>query len=295
MKKSVMVGIGELLWDILPSGKRAGGAPANFAYHATQNGAEGVLISAVGKDENGKELLSLLEKNHISHLVSQNERPTGTVEVELENGIPTYRIVENVAWDFIENSTEAQALVKKADAVCFGTLALRAPQSRESILSLIDAASQNAFKVFDINLRENFYSLDLIETLLQKCNILKINDIEMAMISQLFNFKGNEYQICEYLLQKYNLQYLILTVGEKYSTVFSPHDCSLINTPNVEVADTIAAGDSFTATFIQGILEGKTQLQAHKNAVATAAFVCTKSGAWPKYDRKKIEEIKNGI
>ncbi len=295
MKKNIIIGVGELLWDMLPSGKRAGGAPVNFVYHAIQAGADGYAISKIGKDANGAEILEELKKNKIKFLIEESNLPTSTVEVELENGIPTYKIVENVAWDDIDVTNETLNLVKKCDVICFGTLALRAKKSQDSIMALIDAAPQKAFKVFDINLRQDFYSKELIETLLKKSNVFKINDVELALLRQLFSLKGSDEEICDKLLQKYQLRYLIYTVGDKYSVVYSPKDCTLIETPKVKVADTIGAGDAFAASFLQATLNGQPQLEAHKYAVAAAAFVCTKSGAWPKYDRKKIEEIENGI
>ena len=295
MNKNIIIGIGELLWDMLPSGKRAGGAPVNFVYHAIQAGADGYAVSAVGKDELGTEILEQLQQNHIKFVSQKNNHPTGTVEVELENGIPTYKIVENVAWDFIENSAQLKELIQSSNVLCFGTLALRNTVSRKTILDLIDAAPQQTLKVFDINLREHFYSRDLILKLLNKTDILKINDIEMVILRQLFELKGSDEEICDYILHKYNLKYLIFTGGDKFSSIYSLNDYTLLETPKVDVADTIGAGDAFTATFVQSILSGKGQLEAHKRAVAVAAFVCTKSGAWPKYDHKKIEEIENGI
>lgn len=295
MKKNIIIGIGEILWDMLPSGKRAGGAPVNFVYHAIQAGADGYAISMIGNDNNGAEIVHELQKNKIKYIIGESQLPTSTVEVELENGIPTYKIIENVAWDDIEVTQDALDLVKKCDVICFGTLALRSEKSKESILTLIDAAPDNALKVFDINLRQNYFSKELIEALLKKSNVFKINDVELAILRQLFSLKGTDEEVCDKLLQEYNLKYLIYTVGDKYSVIYSPHDCTLIETPKVNVADTIGAGDAFASAFLQATLNGQSQLESHKYAVAVAAFVCTKSGAWPKYDRKKIEEIENGI
>lgn len=295
MKKNIIIGIGEILWDMLPSGKRVGGAPVNFVYHASQAGADGYAISQIGNDRLGAEIISELEKNKIKYIVRESNFPTSTVEVELENGIPTYKIIENVAWDDIEVTPYALDVAKKCNVICFGTLALRSNKSKEGILSLIDAAPNDALKVFDINLRQDFFSKELIEELLKKSNVFKINDVELAILRQLFSLKGTDEKVCDKLLQEYNLKYLIYTVGDKYSVIYAPDDCTLIETPKVKVADTIGAGDAFAATFIQSVLNGKPQLEAHKDAVAVAAFVCTKAGAWPKYNRKKIEEIRNSI
>ncbi len=295
MKKNIIIGIGEILWDILPQGKRIGGAPVNFVYHALQNGADAHALSAVGDDENGKEILQTLNNYHIPNSIQINSYPTSTVEVELENGIPTYKIIENVAWDYIENSQVFIDAVAQCDAIGFGSLACRSEKSKKTIFSLLDIAPKTALRVFDINLRENFYSLELIENLLHKCNVLKINDVEMVILKQIFDLKGSNEEICENLIQKFKLKYLIFTVGEKYSIIYSPKDCTLIETPKVEVADTIGAGDAFLGTFIQHILSGETQLEAHKYAVAVAAFVCTQAGAWVEYDSAKIEQIKDAI
>lgn len=295
MKKNIIIGIGEILWDMLPSGKRAGGAPVNFVYHAIQAGADGYAISMIGNDDNGTEIINELKKNKIKYNIGKSNLPTSTVEVDLENGIPTYKIIENVAWDDINITADALDLIKKCDVICFGTLALRSKKSKESILTLIDVAPDNALKVFDINLRQDYFSKELIEELLKKSNVFKINDVELAILRQMFSLKGTDEEICDKLLQEYNLKYLIYTVGDKYSVVYSQNDCTLIETPKVKVIDTVGAGDSFTAAFLQSVLCGKSQLEAHKYAVAVAAFVCTKSGAWPKYDLKKIEEIENSI
>lgn len=290
VKRPVIVGIGELLWDVLPTGKRAGGAPINFVYNATQLGAEGYAISAVGKDILGVEILEELKKSHINHCIETADYPTGSVLVELQDGIPSYSIVENVAWDHIPLTTAAIEIVKRADAVCYGTLALRHPDSRRTVETLLDNAPDNAFKFFDINLRRNYYSSDLIDMLLRHANVFKINDDEMAVVRNLFGLSGNDEEICRKLMAKYNLRYLIFTAGEKYSIVYSPTEKSFLETPKVEVVDTVGAGDAFSGAFIYSVLTGKTLRQAHERAVKTAAFVCTRAGAWPEYS----EEIKHG-
>lgn len=285
MSKPVVVGIGELLWDMLPKGKRAGGAPINFVYNATQLGADGYAISAVGKDALGDEIIAELEKSHIHHVLERNDYPTSVVEIELNNGIPTYTIVEGVAWDHLAATPKEIAVVEKADAVCFGTLALRSPQTRVSILTLLKHAPQKAFKLFDVNLRSNYFSKELIDELLQEANVFKINDEEMVKVQKLFGLNLSDEEICHWFIKKYDLRYLIFTAGEKYSIVYAANgEKSYLDTPKVKVADTVGAGDSFSAGFVMGLLTGKSMREAHKQAVATAAFVCTKNGAWPKYE-----------
>ena len=283
-KKPLVVGIGELLWDVFPTGKRAGGAPINFVYHATQLGAEGYAISAVGNDAFGTEILQELDKNHIAYYIDSLSYPTGSVKVELNNGIPSYTIIENVAWDHIPLTQKAVDLVKNADAVCYGTLSLRNADSKKTVTTLLSYAKKEALRFYDINLRQHYYSKELIEELLNYANVFKINDDELLVLKDLFSLKGTDEEVCKYFMNTYKLKYLILTAGEKYSVVYSQTEVSRIETPRVTVADTVGAGDAFSGAFVQGILSGKTLKEAHKQAVEISAFVCTKTGAWPEYD-----------
>lgn len=286
MAKPVVVGIGELLWDMLPEGKRAGGAPINFVYNATQLGADGYAVSAVGKDALGDEIIHELEKSHIHYVLQRNDYPTSVVEVALNNGIPTYTIVEGVAWDYLEATPQEIEVVKKANAVCFGTLALRSAKTKKAVLTLLKNVPDTAYKLFDVNLRSDYFSKELIDELLQEANVFKINDEEMIKVQKLFDLNLSVEDVCRWFIQKYNLRYLIFTAGEKYSIVYAADgENSYLETPKVKVADTVGAGDSFSAGFIMGLLNGKTMREAHKQAVATAAFVCTKSGAWPEYEK----------
>ncbi len=286
MVKPVVVGIGELLWDMLPEGKRAGGAPINFVYNATQLGADGYAVSAVGKDALGDEIIHELEKSHIHYVLQRNDYPTSVVEVALNNGIPTYTIVEGVAWDYLEATPQEIEVVKKANAVCFGTLALRSAKTKKAVLTLLKNVPDTAYKLFDVNLRSDYFSKELIDELLQEANVFKINDEEMIKVQKLFDLNLSVEDVCRWFIQKYNLRYLIFTAGEKYSIVYAADgENSYLETPKVKVADTVGAGDSFSAGFIMGLLNGKTMREAHKQAVATAAFVCTKSGAWPEYEK----------
>ena len=285
-KKPIVVGIGELLWDVLPTGKRAGGAPINFVYHATQMGAEGYAVSAVGNDLSGTEIVQELEKNHISNSLGTVEYPTGSVMVELKEGIPTYTIIEGVAWDHIPLTQESIDLIKRADAICFGTLALRSQASKETILSLLSYAREDALRFFDINIRQSYYSKELIETLLHKANVFKINDEELVLLRDMCKLEGSDDEVCRQILQMYNLKYLVLTAGCAFSSIYTADEVSTIPTPRVEVADTVGAGDSFSGAFVYSVLTGKSLREAHQTAVETAAFVCTQEGAWPPYPNK---------
>lgn len=282
----VVVGIGELLWDVFPAGKKAGGAPINFVYHASQLGAKGYAISAVGKDAQGAEIVAELERNKISHLIEAVDFPTGVVNVMLdEKGMPTYEIVEGVAWDYIPLTQKAIEAVKKADAICYGTLALRNEFSRNTILELLSFAPKEAYKYFDINLRLNYYSKELVDELLSYSNVFKINDEEMVVIRKLFGLEGTDEEICHYFMKKYQLKFLLFTAGEKYSIIYSETEKSFLETPKVKVVDTVGAGDAFSGAFLCAIIKGMQVSEAHKYAVKVSAFVCTKQGAWPTYDK----------
>ena len=284
-KKPVVVGIGELLWDLLPSGKKAGGAPINFVYHATQLGAEGYAISAVGDDELGIDILNELDSNSIRYLIEKVPYPTGTVEVDLqEGGIPVYKINERVAWDHLSPTSNAIDLAEQADAICFGTLGQRSQQSRETIQAILSFAPEEAYRCFDINIRALHYSKELIEESLYLANVLKINSDELLVIRDLFHLEGTDEEIAKGFIERYNLRMVVLTVGSAYSTVYTPDEISTIETPTVEVADTIGAGDSFAGALIVSLLKGASLKEAHAFAVKTAAYVCTKVGAWPVYE-----------
>ncbi len=282
-KKPFIVGIGELLWDVFPEGKRAGGAPINFVYHATQAGAEGCAVSAVGDDDWGREILRELEKSGIKGIISTVPYPTGRVLVELKEGIPSYTIVEDVAWDHLPLTPQAVEAVSHADAVCFGTLSLRHVHTRETVKKLLASAPQSALRFFDVNLRQSYYSKELIEELLAFANVFKLNDDELVILRRLFGLTGSDEEVCRAFIKRYHLRYLIFTAGANYSVVYTPDDMSRLDTPRVAVKDTVGAGDSFSGAFVCVVLRGKTLRQAHESAVKTAAFVCTQAGAWPSY------------
>lgn len=285
MKNSV-IGIGEALWDVLPEGKKLGGAPANFAYHVSQFGVESQVVSAIGDDLLGRDIIAQLDGKNLQHLVETVPYPTGTVQVTLDvNGIPQYEIKENVAWDNIPYTEKLEAAAKQCTAVCFGSLAQRNIVSRETIHRFLEAMpdEEGRYKIFDINLRQGFYDKETITESIKRCNILKINDEELITVSRLFGYPGIDLENkCWLLLGKYNLKMLILTCGVNGSYVFTPGEVSFMETPKVEVADTVGAGDSFTGTFVASILKGKTVRQAHELAVKVSAYVCTQQGAMPE-------------
>ena len=283
--KDFVVGMGEALWDILPEGKKIGGAPANFAYHVSQFGLPSCVVSAIGDDALGHEIIENFTSKGLNQLIAEVPYPTGTVQVEIDQaGIPQYDIKENVAWDNIPYNEALQDLAKNTKAVCFGSLAQRNVVSRETINRFLDAMPKNDdnLVVFDVNLRQGFYNKDILTNSMERCNILKINDEELVVVSRMFGYPGIDLQDkCWILLGKYNLKMLILTCGVNGSYVFTPGKVSFQPTPKVEVEDTVGAGDSFTAAFIASILKGKGVEEAHATAVRTSAFVCTKKGAMP--------------
>lgn len=283
--KSVIVGMGEALWDVLPEGKKIGGAPANFAYHVSQFGLPSCVVSAVGKDPLGDEIIENFNAKGLKHSIETVPYPTGTVQVEIDQaGVPQYEIKENVAWDNIPYTAVLERLAEKTVAVCFGSLAQRNVVSRNTINRFLDAIPEenNPLIVFDVNLRQGFYNKEILCNSMKRCNILKINDEELVTVSRLFGYPGIDLQDkCWILLGKYNLKMLILTCGINGSYVFTPGNVSFQPTPKVEVADTVGAGDSFTATFIASIIKGVPVNDAHRKAVDVSAYVCTCNGAMP--------------
>ena len=281
----IIVGVGEALWDVLPEGKKIGGAPANFAYHVSQFGLPSCVVSAIGDDKLGAEIIENFNAKGLQQLIETVLYPTGTVQVEIDQaGIPQYEIKENVAWDNIPYTARLENLAQRTRAVCFGSLAQRSVVSRTTINRFLDAMphDNDPLVVFDVNLRQGFYNKDILCNSMKRCNILKINDEELVTVSRMFGYPGIDLQDkCWILLGKYNLKMLILTCGINGSYVFTPGNVSFQPTPLVEVADTVGAGDSFTAAFISSILKGKTVPEAHKRAVETSAFVCTQQGAMP--------------
>ena len=291
--KPYIVGLGEVLWDVLPEGKQLGGAPANFAYHVSQFGHDALAISAVGNDALGDETLEALNARHLQHLMPRVDYPTGTVQVTLDDdGIPTYVIREGVAWDNIPFTAELEDVAQNTRAICFGSLAQRSPVSRATIQAFLNAMPKDSLKIFDINLRQNFYNKEIIREALTACNILKINDEELVLIGRLFEYPGLDIENkCWLLLGKYNLDMLVLTCGVNGSYVFTPGSVSFQETPTVEVADTVGAGDSFTGTFVSGLLAGKSIEETHRLAVDVSAYVCTCKGAMPKLPQELLHRL----
>jgi len=282
-----VIGIGELLWDVLPDGKKLGGAPCNFVYHAQKQGANGLVLSAVGDDKNGKEILEVLKSKNISNLLIQvNDKPTSTVDVMLhKDGIPEYIIHNNVAWDFIRFDELLVKKIAKADILCFGTLAQRNAVTRVTIEQLLKLSKPDALIVFDINLRQNFYNKKIIERSLGMCNVLKLNEDELPIVCNFLKVEStNEEEQILSLIKTYNLKLVAFTKGGEDSLLMTPTDRSYLKTPKVEVKDTVGAGDSFTAAMMVGFLNQNPLKEIHQKAVEISAFVCTQDGAMPEYN-----------
>lgn len=291
-----IVGMGEALWDVLPEGRKIGGAPANFAYHVSQFGFPSRIISAVGDDALGRELRENFRGKGLEGIVETVPYPTGTVQVALDAaGVPCYDIREGVAWDNIPFTPEIEELARHTRAVCFGSLAQRSAVSRETIARFLDTMpdGEGQYRIFDINLRQGFYTQEVLCESFRRCNILKINDEELVAVSRMFGYPGIDLQDkCWILLAKYDLRMLILTCGINGSYVFTPGSVSFVETPRVEVADTVGAGDSFTAAFVSALLSGRCVGDAHRLAVDVSAYVCTQHGAMPLLPEHLIRQIR---
>ena len=282
--KNIIAGIGELLWDMLPDGKKIGGAPANFAYHVSQFGLDSCVVSAVGHDPLGEEIIDILTRKGLNFIIERVDRPTGTVLIELDaQGVPVYDITRHVAWDHIPFTPSILELALNSRAICYGSLAQRGDMSRQTINRFMDLMPEHALKICDINLRQNFYTREVLESSMYRCNILKINDEELETITPLLSLPPLDMQEkCRHLLEAYNLKILILTCGVNGSYVFTPSLTNFLPTPKIEVVDTVGAGDSFTAAFIASLLQGKSIESAHERAVEVSAYVCTQHGAMPR-------------
>lgn len=293
-QENYIVGIGEALWDMLPEGRKIGGAPANFTYHVSQFGLDAVAVSAVGDDALGEEIRHIFdEKGLQSHLASV-AYPTGTVEVTLDaKGVPQYDICEGVAWDNIPFTPELEALARNTIAVCYGTLAQRNTTSRQTIESFIEAMPAESIKICDINLRGTFYNKEVIESSMRKCDILKINDEEIVEVCRLLGMESATQRMAALsLMGRYEIDMLILTCGTEGSYIFCMDGTeSFLPTPKVEVADTVGAGDSFTGAFIAALLMGKEVKKAHALAVEVSAYVCTQNGAMPELPERIIDKL----
>jgi fructokinase len=278
------VGIGEVLWDLLPSGRKLGGAPANFAYHAHALGAEGIPVSCIGTDPLGADILSSLGDLGLNpgFVTRTAAHATGTVSVSLDaRGIPTFTIHEDRAWDHIPWSRQMQTLAQRSASVCFGTLGQRSPDSRQTVRRFLDATPASCLRVFDINLRQAFFDADTIRESLARASVLKLNHEELPVVARLLGLCGDEEVLLQELLAGYGLELIALTRGEHGSVLRTPE--VRVEHPGFEVrvVDTVGAGDAFTAALVLGLLHGHELQTVSVAANRVGAYVATQHGATP--------------
>jgi fructokinase len=284
-RKHIVVGLGELLWDLLPAGKQLGGAPANFAYITSLLGDEGIPASRLGQDVLGEEAILRLRELALPTAFIQEDadHPTGTVQVEVDAaGQPCFEISESVAWDFLEWTPQWKRLAQQADAICFGSLAQRSEHSRATIRRFLSAAQANAVRVFDVNLRQNFYTAPILAESMKLATIVKVNHEELPKIMQLFELEHrSQGDSARRLLSLHDLKLVCMTRGNDGSLLVSPDECSEHPGFKVKVADTVGAGDAFTAALVHGYLRGTLLVQINEDANRVGAWVASQSGATP--------------
>lgn len=280
-----VVGIGEVLWDLFPGGRQLGGAPANFTYHACALGADARLISRVGHDDLGREALDRLTKLGLPTDCIEVDLalPTGTVKVEVTpEGQPQFQIQEQVAWDALSGESPSRLAVGAADAICFGTLAQRSETSRSTIISLVAAAPPQALRILDVNLRQDYFSSRLINESLAFANVLKLNETELPHLAGIFDLSGDERSQILQLAKRNLLRVVAYTRGGRGSLLFSEGRWSEHPGFPTKIADTVGAGDSFTATLALGVLAGWPLDEIHRRASEVAAYVCSQPGGMPE-------------
>jgi len=278
----LVTGIGELLWDLFPEFKLPGGAPANMVYHATIWGDHGVIASRIGMDDLGREIESYLWKKKVdtNYIQKDIKRPTGTVEIQMNENEPTYTITEDVAWDYLELSGEWISLARNSDAIVFGTLAQRYDRSRKTIQDFLNKARPQCLKVLDVNLRASFYSKMLLEQCFAKSNVVKLNRDELNTISRLFDIPHP----AEWLINEYDVSYVCVTLGAEGSEIFSKdeHVRQASEPVDTSKGDVVGAGDAFTAALVHHLLRKRALDETLKAANHYAARVATMKGGMPE-------------
>ena len=280
---SVVVGLGEILWDLLPSGRQLGGAPANFAYCSHLLGSRGVVASRVGSDEPGKDIRQQLRQAGLTDYFVQSDHlhPTGTVNVEIDQaGQPTFEITYPAAWDFMEWNQKLQELAESAEAVCFGSLAQRSDESRQTIVRFLDAGRPQALKVFDVNLRQSFYSAEIVADSMRRASVVKLNDQELPTIARLLGLPVNDF--APTALAKFNLRLICVTRGDNGSLLVDRTGTHEHPGFRVQVKDAVGAGDAFTAGLVQELLRGSSIVEMNDTANRMGAWVASCSGAMPR-------------
>ena len=295
-KKFKIVGIGEILWDMLPQGKKLGGAPANFVYYASKLGQKGIIASRVGNDPPGIEILDSLDKLNLvkDYIQIDQSYPTGSVDVRLdERGQPDYIIHKNVAWDFLKLDNTWKNLAIEADVICFGTLAQRSPKSRKTIIDFLKLTRNKTIKLLDINLRQNFYSTEIVKESLRFSTMLKLNAEELEILRGLFGYskKKEEIDLCRLLIKEYNLELICLTRGENGSILVNKTEYFEHEGYKVKVIDTVGAGDAFAAAMLMQYLDGDTLEGISNIANRLGSWVSSKRGPTPTLDDNIISAL----
>jgi fructokinase len=285
MSKYLVVGLGELLWDLFPGGKQLGGAPANFAYITSLLGDEGIPASRLGQDDLGEEAIRRLGELALptEWIQRDADHPTGTVKVEVDRaGQPCFQISDSVAWDYLEWTPQWQKLAQKADAVCYGSLAQRAQRSHSTIREFLKALRKEATRVFDINLRQNFFTTQVLTESMKLADVIKLNHEELPRIMRSFGLDHRrEKESARQLLTLYDLKLVCVTRGDGGSLLVSAEECLEHSGFKVRVADTVGAGDAFTAALVHGYLRGTSLAQMNENANRVGAWVASQRGATP--------------
>ncbi len=287
-----VVGLGEALWDLLPSGKHLGGAPLNFAYISSLLGEQALICTRIGDDPLGNEIQAELRARKLSlnGIQTDPELPTGTVAVSFKDGQPEYEIRRPAAWDALEWSPKWCEIASKSDAICFGTLAQRTQKSQKTVHKFVENAPNTCLKVCDINLRRPFFDAQIIESTLQLATILKLNDIELAEIAAMFAIKSADpvAQMRE-LLRRFDLKCVFVTRGERGA--MATNGAETVEHPGflVQIRDTIGAGDAFTAAAIHCLLAKKDLKTTLATANKWAAWVASQPGGMPKMERNQLK------
>jgi len=283
-----MIGIGELLWDILPDGRKLGGSPMNVAYHCQAAGIKSAVVSAIGSDQLGSEILEQVLKKDITTNLIQicDYRPTGTVSVLLNQGIPDFTIHQDVAWDEIQWNNTLKKLAKSIDAAAFGSLSQRNSISRQTIQKFLKSMKPESMRVFDINLRQQFHSKDVLKKTLELSNILKINDEELPVLANYLNITGTIKEQLHTLIESFSLKLIAYTMGASGSWLITKDSYSEMKAPKVKIADTVGAGDAFTGVLIAGLLKAKPLQIIHQEASDIAGWVCSQEGGTPGYETR---------
>ena len=291
----IMVGIGEVLWDMLPSGKKLGGAVANFAYHASVLGNRGVIASAVGNDDLGKELVENLKTLGLETDFIQTDDivPTGTVVVELDpKGQPTYIISEDVAWDYLGWDDKWETLARQADAICFGSLCQRWPTSYHTIKRFVRAAKNECLRIFDVNLRQNFYTADKINDSMQMADIVKLNEAEIGHVFRMLGLKPTNLRAsAKQLLENFGLKMVCLTRDQRGCMLVTEKQTVEHPGFKIKLTDAVGAGDAFTAALAHHYLRGTSLDKIAEAANRLGAYVASKAGATPQIDKNTLNLV----